>query len=176
MPIARAKYTLWAVGNFTLASVILVIMWAGASLVPSLWLAGMWPLVLIFVAGLSVCTVLWPAWIVGQGLISVALVRLANRKQGRLAYLSYDRYGPTIELATTDPSVVRWHRLGLAALLPGWRGYAAAVLLTVCGGVVLSWLWMVEVPLWASTACALGWATGWVWYVREVRQRVRRRR
>jgi hypothetical protein len=174
--VKRLKFTLWAIGNFTLAAVLIPLFWAASALNWQLVREGVWSVVVVLVLVLPVGTVMWPLWILGQGLISVALMRRVGHEQGRLAYLSWDRYGPTIELVTSHPSVVRWHRLGLAALLPGWGGYAAAVLLTASGGLALAGQVLLQWPLWASILFGLGWVAGWFWYVTEVRRKVRRRR
>ena len=174
---SRVKYILWAVGNLAFATAIIPLFWATSALNWQLLLLGVWFVAVLLVLVLPVGTVMWPIWIICQGIISIALARRVGREPGRLAYLSWDRYGPTIELVTTHPSVVRWHRLGLAALLPGWRGYAAAVLLTASGGLALAGLFLLDWwPLWGSVLAGLGWIAGWVWYAREVRQRVRARR
>ena len=170
------QYTLWALGNLTLAPALLVLFTGASATVPILVTEGVWPIALILLPALAVCTANWLVWIFCEGLISVALVRLTRTRSGRLAFLKWDRYGPTIMLEVSDPSVERWHRLGRAALLPGWWGFAAAMLLTVNAGLALAGVWALGWPWWASIVFGLGWVASWVWYAREVRTKVRARR
>ena len=166
----QLRFTLWAIGNILTASFVILISWAASYAVAYL-VDGAWPLALLVLLLLPVGTVFWSGWLLMQGAISIALVRLANRRKGKLAHLSYDRYGPTIELDTTDHSVVRWHELGIAMLLPGWSGVFAAYLLTASGGLAIAGPTVFGWPLWASALLVLPWATGWVWYVLRVREK-----
>lgn len=129
------------------------------------------PIALLLRLVLPVCTVLWPGWILGKGAMSIALARLARRRRGRLAHLTYERYGAIITLTTSDPGVRQLEELGTAMLLPGWGGVAAAYLLTVAGGLAITGPTFYEWPLWTSAIFAVSWAAGWVWYVVAVRSR-----
>ena len=168
----QLKFATWAVGNIVFASFVVALSWAGAYAAVIL-LTVAWPAALLFALILPVGTVFWSAWLYGQGAVSIALARLANRTRGTLAHLSYDRYGPTIELDTHDESVRRWHRLGLSAMLPGWQGVGAAYLLTASGGLALAGPSVFGWPLWASALFLIAWAAGWVWYAARVRYRLR---
>ena len=166
----QLKFTLWAIGNILLAAFVILISWASAYPI-ALLLDGAWPLALLLALVIPVGTVLWPGWLLGQGAMSIALVRLANRRKGRLAHLSYDRHGSTIELDTNDPGVAELHDLGLALLLPGWGGVFAAYLLTVSGGLAIAGPTVFHWPLWASALFLVPWAAGWIWYAMSVRAR-----
>ena len=163
------KYPLWAAGNILLAIFVILASWAGtyaaAVLVP-----GSWIVAVLFSLILPVGTVLWPGWLLGQAGMSIALARL--KKPGKLAHLRWDRYGATIELDTTDSSVLRLQKLGVALMLPGRQGVLAAYLLTVSGGLALNGTLVFGWPLWASALFLIPWGVGWLVYSKSVRARL----
>ena len=165
------NYTLWSLGNLTLAPFILILFTASTVTIPLLFQEGVWPIALLLIVVLPIGTALWPLWIFAEGMTSVALARKAKTTDTRLAVLAWDRYGPSIVLETSDPAARRWHSLGLAMLKPGWWGYAAAVLQTASAGLAIAsatfWQW----PMWASASFLVPWAAGWLWYSKSVSAR-----
>lgn len=164
----QVTFSFWAVGNALFATLVVTLSWS-ATYATAVLTTIAWPAAILLSAILPIGTVFWPVWLYGEATLSVILVRLAGRKEGRLAHLKWDRNGPTIELETSDARLSRVNRLVHAAVLPGWQGLAAVYLLTVAGGLALSGPNVFGWPLWASIPCAALWAAGWFVYVSRVR-------